>query len=236
VKSESTDSKRSDKMKRKFKRASLPFGFVAVCLLAVQGLQAQPARLTTFWSGFSNYSELTGASTGCGYYTSGAPLRPKDSPSQGTDDSGRSLPLLVSGHEPDGDSDLAPIVGLWKFKFVSKDSRGIPDDTVIDEGYATWHSDGTEIMNSGRAPMTSNFCMGVWKKTRRSTYKLNHFGLSWDPAGTFFIGPANIKEEVTLDNKGNRYFGTFTIDQFDTSGNLLGHVAGLVTAERITAD
>jgi hypothetical protein len=222
-------------MKRKFKKASFWFGFVAVCLLAAEGLQAQPVKLPTFASGFSNYLGLTGASAGCGYYTGGVPM-PKGSPSRGTGDSAGSLPLLVSGHEPDGDSDLAPIVGLWRFKFVSKDSQGLPDDTVIDEGYATWHSDGTEIMNSGRAPITSNFCMGVWKKMRRSTYKLNHFGLSWDPTGAFFIGPANIKEEVALDNKGNKYSGTFTIDQFDTSGNPLGHVAGLVTAERITAD
>src|SRR3982074_1334258 len=149
-------------MKRKFMGARLSFGFVAVGLLAAQGLQAQPAKLPTLASGFSHYLGLTGASTGCGYYTGGAPARPETS--EGTGDSGRSL--LVSGHEPDGDSDLAPIVGLWKFKFVSKDSPGIPDGAVIDEGYVTWHSDGTEIMNSGRAPSTGNFCMGVWKKTR----------------------------------------------------------------------
>ena len=219
-------------MKRKFMGARLSFGFVAVGLLAAQGLQAQPAKLPTLASGFSNYLGLTGASTGCGYYTGGAPTRPETN--EGTGDSGRSL--LVSGHEPDGDSDLAPIVGLWKFKFVSKDSPGIPDDAVIDEGYVTWHSDGTEIMNSGRAPSTGNFCMGVWKKTRHSTYKLNHFGLSWDPTGAFLIGPANIKEEVALDNKGNKYSGTFSITQFDTNGNTLGHVTGVVTAERITVD
>jgi hypothetical protein len=30
---------------------------------------------------------------------------------------------------------------------------------VIDAGFAQWHSDGTEIMNS-HAPATSNFCLG----------------------------------------------------------------------------
>ena len=30
--------------------------------------------------------------------------------------------------------------------------------------------------------------------------------------------------------------GTFTIDQFDVSGNLLAHIAGKVTATRITVN
>ena len=50
------------------------------------------------------------------------------------------------------------------------------------------------------------------------------------------IGPANIREEVALGRDGNTYAGTFTIDQFDLSGNLLAHVAGMVTATRITVD
>ena len=69
-----------------------------------------------------------------------------------------------------------------------------------------------------------------------STYKLNHFALSWDPTGTNLIGPANIREEVVLGRSGNSYAGTFTIDQFDTDGNVLAHIAGRVTATRITAD
>jgi hypothetical protein len=83
--------------------------------------------------------------------------------------------------------------------------------------------------------MTGNFCMGVWKKTGRSSYELNHFGLSWDPTGTTLIGPANIKEEVVLDSE-NSYSGTFTIDQNDTEGHLRAHISGLVSAQRITAD
>jgi hypothetical protein len=179
---------------------------------------------------------LTGASTGCGYFPGGVPLRPQESPTPSKGDSGGDMPLLVSAHDPGGDSDNAPIVGFWKVKFVSQGNTGIPDGVVIDDGYATWHSDGTEIQNSSRAPITGNFCMGAWKRTRRGTYKLNHFGLSWDPTGAFFIGPANIKEELSVDRSGNNYSGTFTIEQFDTNGNLLAHISGLVTAERITAD
>ena len=121
------------------------------------------------------------------------------------------------------------IVGFWKVEFV------LDDGTVFDNGFAQWHSDGTEIMNSSRPPATGNFCLGVWKRSGRSSYKLNHFGLSWDPNGNF-IGPARIQEDVTLDHSGNNYEGTFTIDQYDLSGNLLAHIEGQVTATRITVD
>ena len=89
------------------------------------------------------------------------------------------------------DSEDASIVGLWQITFTSKDTPGIPDGTVIDAGYATWHADGTEIMNSGRPPITGSFCMGVWKQVGRSTFKLNHRALSWDTSGMNFVGPAS---------------------------------------------
>jgi hypothetical protein len=128
------------------------------------------------------------------------------------------------------------IVGFWKVTFVAEGNPDIPDGTPIDDGLAQWHSDGTEIMNSGlRPPVTGNFCLGVWQKSGRSSYKLNHFGLGWDANGDF-TGPARIAEEVTVDHSGNHYEGTFTIDQYDPSGKLLAHVTGHVTATRITVD
>src|SRR6266481_7476720 len=129
----------------------------------------------------------------------------------------------------------ASIVGFWHVKFVSEGTTGIPDGTVIDMGFSQWHSDGTEILNSSRPPATSNFCLGVWEKTGRSKYKLNHFALSSDLNGNM-IGPANIREDVKLDVHGANYSGTFSIDQYDTSGNLLVHITGVVKATRITVD
>ena len=152
---------------------------------------------------------------GCGYNSSSKPsatLKPA------------SL-VLVSKNDWVG----APITGFWKVQ------AALPDGTVIDDGYATWHADGTEIINSSRPPISGNFCMGVWKRTGRSTYKLNHFALSWDVSGTL-VGPAQIREDVTLDHKANHYVGTFTIDQFDVSGNLLAHIAGKVIATRVTVN
>jgi len=131
----------------------------------------------------------------------------------------------------------ASIVGMWKFSFVAKNNPGIPDGAVIDAGYATWHSDGTELMNSGRAPATGSFCMGVWKQTNSGTFKLNHIALSWDPTGSELVGPANIRESVKVDRKGGSYSGTFTLDQYAQDGTtVLAHIAGTVSATRITAD
>jgi hypothetical protein len=118
---------------------------------------------------------------------------------------------------------------------VSKGSVYVPDGTVIDSAYAQWHSDGTEIMNSSRPPSTGSFCLGVWKKTGPSTYRLNHIGLSWNPDGAP-LGPASIREEVTLDRSGNRYAGTLSITQYDLSGiNVLAPtpIVGVIKAYRI---
>jgi hypothetical protein len=140
--------------------------------------------------------------------------------------------LVLAAHQ----QEVSPIMGMWKFTFVSKGSTGIPDGTLIDSGYATWHSDGTEIMNSGRAPMTQSFCTGVWMQTGEYTYTLNHFAMSWDPTGSMYVGPANIKENITIDYSGTAYAGTFTIMQYDTKGNVLQTVNGTITATRINVD
>lgn len=123
----------------------------------------------------------------------------------------------------------ASIVGMWSFKMTA---GGNP----VDFGYTQWHSDGTELMNSGgRAPATENFCMGVWKQTGPLRYHLNHFALSYDASGAL-NAKVNIKEDVVVDSRGATYSGPFTLDVYDpNSGALLQHVAGQVTAQRVAA-
>jgi hypothetical protein len=144
--------------------------------------------------------------------------------------------VAPAGQEVQDNGDQS-IVGLWHVKFVSSGSAGIKNGTEIDAGYSQWHSDGTEIMNSaGHPPITSNFCLGVWKQTSTGTFKLNHFATAWDATGTTLIGPANIREEVTLASDGNSFSGKFAADQYDESGNNLGHLQGWVTGTRIMVD
>ncbi len=129
------------------------------------------------------------------------------------------------------------IVGFWRVVFTSEGTTNppIPDDTIVDNGFAQWHSDNTEIMNSSRPPAIGNFCLGVWEKTGRFTYVLNHFALSFNPDGSM-QGPANIRENVTLSADGNSYSGSFSIDQYDTHLGLLAHIVGTIAATRVTVD
>jgi hypothetical protein len=95
-------------------------------------------------------------------------------------------------------------------------------------------------MNSARPPQDGDFCMGVWKKTGKYTYKLNHFAwLANDTANAPSgignpTGPAQIIEEVTLSPDGKHYNGTFTLNAYDTSGNQVAHIVGVISATRIT--
>jgi hypothetical protein len=141
----------------------------------------------------------------------------------------------------DNDPAGADIVGLWSVKLTSLgnfDTAGIPDGATIDWGYAQWHSDGTEIMNSGsRAPATENFCLGVWAKTGPSSYKLNHVALSYNAGSGLLDGTASIREQVTVDHGGNNFTGTFTIDIFPPGASTPAlHLAGNITGQRITAN
>jgi hypothetical protein len=123
-----------------------------------------------------------------------------------------------------------PIVGMWNVQFTA-------GGTTIDFGYSQWHSDGTEIMNSGgHAPATENFCLGVWAKTGFAAYKVNHFALSYDPATGTLAAYVNIREYVTLNHNGNSFTGTFTIDITPVSGPAPPQIAGTITGQRITVN
>jgi hypothetical protein len=207
-------------MNHKFWMARFSLSVGTVFLVLGQGLWGQSANING-----------SGTNTGCGYSLGQptAPVQPQLRRRQ-TETKFRSALLLVSKHYSGQEEDSASIVGLWKIRFL------LADGSVFDDGYATWHSDGTELMNSGRAPMTGSFCMGAWKQTGDDTYKLNHFALSWDPSGTTFVGPANIRETITVDPSGKTYKGRFTLNQYDVNGLLLAHFAGRVIGLRITAD
>jgi hypothetical protein len=132
------------------------------------------------------------------------------------------------------------IVGMWRVKFIAKGNPSPlpPDGVVIDDAFAQWHSDRTEIMNSSRNPATQSFCLGVWERVGSHHYLLNHFAISWDPTidTEHPQGPANIREDVTLSLNRKSFSGTFTIDQFDRFGNLVVHLTGVLEGTRITVD
>jgi hypothetical protein len=145
---------------------------------------------------------------------------------------GRDATLLPASYGP------PTIVGLWSFTFTA-------GRQVVDFGYAQWHADGTEIINSGsHHPATGNFCLGVWRQTGPLSYHLNHWALGYSPTvpppGSPIM-PAvkvNAKEDVKLDPGGDSFSGTFTITPYDfrTGAAIPGAaVSGQVLAQRVIA-
>ena len=133
------------------------------------------------------------------------------------------------------------IVGMWHVNFTAKGNEaGPPDGTPIDNALVLWHSDRTEMMASDRPAQDGQICMGVWEKTGKLTYKLNH--IPWlandtanAPSGIGNpTGPVRLVQEITLSRDGTHYSGTFTLDAYDLSGNPIGHVVGVISATRIT--
>jgi hypothetical protein len=143
---------------------------------------------------------------------------------------GPGSPLLVA----DRDDSVDGIVGFWRVTYLSKGNPGVPDGTVLDNAFQQWHSDGTEIHNSGAPAAKGNFCLGVWKKTGRFHYTLNHFFFSSDPTTNTVTARVQLREEIDLGRSGDEHFGTVTFDVYDLAGNLLDHTQGTVHATRIT--
>jgi hypothetical protein len=133
----------------------------------------------------------------------------------------------------------AAITGMYTFTFTDDGTHpgGPGAGQLVDSGYVTWHGDGTEIMNSGRAAVAGSFCMGVWKMVGPHTYKVSHWALSWVPdyvpgatsswtgvpptgipggvdEAFQFAGPTHIQESITLSADGSHYTGTFTLTAY----------------------
>jgi hypothetical protein len=138
------------------------------------------------------------------------------------------------------------IVGLWKFEMLAKSTANnknpMPDGALVDFGTQAWHSDGTELLNSGiRNPADGDFCQGVWERVGPSTFKLNHMPLAWG-AGAY-IGPVKMTMVVTVDHSGDRFWGVFSQTlyqasptpghEFDESAAVVT-ITGTITATRMT--
>ena len=121
------------------------------------------------------------------------------------------------------------IVGLWSFVFTPTAGPG-------DWGYQQWHSDGTEIMNSGgHSPASGNFCLGTWRQSGPNTYHLKHFPLAYNPATGALMFKIVVTEDVTIDATGNNFSGHQHLDFYDPNGNgpPLFSQDGPVTGQRV---
>ncbi len=154
--------------------------------------------------------------------------------------------LVAASYSPDvmrvsdGDADDEPIVGMWHATFTAQGNAGIPDGAPIDNALIVMHSDKTEIMASSRPPQDGNICMGVWEKTGKSKYRVNHIGWGgYDTANAPNgignpTGPSQFIEDFVLSPDGKHFTGTFTVDAYDTSGNVIAHIVGVMSGTRVT--
>jgi hypothetical protein len=130
------------------------------------------------------------------------------------------------------------MVGMWHVEFIA-DGNGPglpPDGTVVDNGLSTWHSDGTEETLDSRPPQTGDVCLGVWTQDGVRHYKLNHFGIAFDPATNpnAPLGYAHIPQDIILSADGKTFTGTFTLTQYDSTGNVLVQIKGNLVGTRVT--
>lgn len=140
--------------------------------------------------------------------------------------------LLANDHEPS-------MVGLWHISFIAEGNTGAglpPDGAVVDSGLTEWHSDGTEETLDSRPPATGDVCLGVWKQMGARHYMLNHFGIGFDPSTdpNTPLGYAHIPQDIVLSRDGMTFTGSFVIDQYDATGNLLVEIKGKLAGTRIT--
>ena len=123
------------------------------------------------------------------------------------------------------------IVGLWAISLLSNGAQ-------VDWGYSEWHSDGTEIMNSGgHTPASGNFCLGVWRQTGPNNFHLKHFPLAYNPVTGALAAKIILTEDVSLDRSGQNFSGTFSEDVYDPTGTtLMQHIPGMITGHRVQAN
>ncbi|HLK63605.1 MAG TPA: hypothetical protein VKU19_09205 [Bryobacteraceae bacterium] len=117
------------------------------------------------------------------------------------------------------------IVGLWQ---VMDTENGQP----VDLSFELWHADGTEVLIDQTPPPEGNVCIGTWQQTGPLIYKLTHPALNFDMDGNF-IGTVLINEVVTLDRTGLKFSGTYTVDVFDLTGQLVDHEEGQFIGSKV---
>src|SRR5580692_2939421 len=70
-----------------------------------------------------------------------------------------------------------PIVGLWHVIYTNG-----ADESIFNDTFDTWHSDGTEFENAFLAPAGGNVCEGVWRLTSLRSVTLHHVGWLFNPS------------------------------------------------------
>lgn len=122
-----------------------------------------------------------------------------------------------------------PLVGLWRVSFTD------PSQNYSDTAYIAYHSDFTEFQNSERVPSTGAICQGVWERTGRFTYRVNHYALAYGDSQNL-TNVIRIREYITVNEARKTFTGEFIQDVYDTAHHLLATLKGTMTGKRVTID
>jgi hypothetical protein len=122
-----------------------------------------------------------------------------------------------------------PLVGLWRVSFTD------PSQNYSDTAYIAYHSDFTEFQNSERVPSIGAICQGVWERTGRFTYRVNHYALAYGDSQKL-TNVIRIREYITMNEPRKTFTGEFIQDVYDTAHHLLATFKGPMTGKRVTID
>jgi hypothetical protein len=121
----------------------------------------------------------------------------------------------------------ASVEGLWQVTYSSSGQ-------IVDMAFEVFHSDGTEMLNDITPPAEGNVCLGVWTQTASTTYKLTHPSWLFDSNGNL-TGTSLFNVTVALDS-ADKFTGTYTLNYYDSEGNLGPVYTGTMTATRIQSN
>jgi hypothetical protein len=70
------------------------------------------------------------------------------------------------------------------------------------------------------APTRASTAHGTWERTGGHQFTYTFQALLYSPTG-HFVGTLKVRETLTLDNSGDQYDGTSSVEVFDPFGNLV---------------
>jgi hypothetical protein len=143
--------------------------------------------------------------------------------------------MTENATSPGGDNSASTPTIAGMFSVILYNGAG---PGVYDQQFDQWYEDGHEVsLSNSVPPALGNICLGIWKKTGPKSYKLRHWAWNFDNLGNT-VGTFVLVENITLNDKGNGYTGTFVADSYDLNGNLLLdlHATGQLVGTRLNVD
>jgi len=122
------------------------------------------------------------------------------------------------------------IVGLWRVAATIAPCQGGPAKSF--SALIAVHAGGT-FTSTDNNPVPSNGpAQGVWKYLGQNHYAMRMQFFSFAPTGAN-VGSADIRQDTTLDWRGNAYTSTVDALRLDTHGNVLVELCGTSQGTRV---